>query len=143
MTDLARMTEALLDAALKAGAEAADALAVAGTSLAIDIRQGKLEQAERAEGVEIGLRVLIGGRQAIVAARRPSRRCTHRSPLSRKADRSPPTAATSSVAKACAVVAVAVAGAAIAPSAQRRPKALSPRQGKCGTPSTRKRRTTR
>jgi PmbA protein len=67
MTDLARMTEALLDAALKAGAEAADALAVAGTSLAIDIRQGKLEQAERAEATELGLRVLIGGRQACVS----------------------------------------------------------------------------
>jgi PmbA protein len=67
MTDLARMTEALLDAALKAGAEAADALAVAGTSLAIDIRQSKLEQAERAEATELGLRVLIGGRQACVS----------------------------------------------------------------------------
>lgn len=67
MTDLARMTEALLDAALNAGAEAADALAVAGTSLAIDIRQGKLEQAERAEATELGLRVLIGGRQACVS----------------------------------------------------------------------------
>ncbi len=67
MTDLARMTEALLDAALKAGAEAADALAVAGTSLAIDIRQGNLEQAERAEATELGLRVLIGGRQACVS----------------------------------------------------------------------------
>lgn len=67
MTDLARMTEALLGAALKAGAESADALAVAGTSLAIDIRQGKLEQAERAEATELGLRVLIGGRQACVS----------------------------------------------------------------------------
>ena len=68
MTDLARLTDALLDAAKKAGAEAADALAVAGTSLAIDIRQGKLETAERSEGTEIGLRVLIGGRQACVSA---------------------------------------------------------------------------
>ncbi|WP_435256972.1 TldD/PmbA family protein [Thioclava sp. FR2] len=68
MTDLARLTDALLDAAKKAGAESADALAVAGTSLAIDIRQGKLETAERSEGTEIGLRVLIGGRQACVSA---------------------------------------------------------------------------
>ncbi len=68
MTDLARLTEALLTAARRAGADQADALAVAGTSLSIDIRAGKLEQAERAEGVEIGLRVLIGGRQACVSA---------------------------------------------------------------------------
>lgn len=67
MTDLALLTEALLDAARKAGAEAADALAVQGSSLHIDIRQGKLEQAERAEGIELGLRVLMGGRQACVS----------------------------------------------------------------------------
>lgn len=67
MTDLAPLTEALLAAALKAGAEAADALAVEGMSLSIDIRQGQLEQAERAEGIELGLRVLIGGRQACVS----------------------------------------------------------------------------
>lgn len=69
MTDtLANLTDRLLDAARKAGAEAADALAVSGTSLTIDVRRGKLEQAERAEGTEIGLRVLFGGRQACVSA---------------------------------------------------------------------------
>lgn len=68
MTDrLETLTAALLDAARKAGAESADALAVEGTSLSIDIRQGKLEQAERSEGIELGLRVLIGGRQACVS----------------------------------------------------------------------------
>ncbi|WP_444667867.1 TldD/PmbA family protein [Cereibacter changlensis] len=61
------LTEALLDAARRAGAEAADALAVQGTSLLIDIRVGQLEQAERSEGIELGLRVLIGGRQACVS----------------------------------------------------------------------------
>jgi PmbA protein len=68
MTDLSRLTDALLSAARKAGAQAADALAVDGTALSIDIRAGALEQAERAEGTEIGLRVLIGGRQAVVSA---------------------------------------------------------------------------
>lgn len=68
MTDrLQSLTEALLDAAKRAGAEAADALAVDGTSLSIDIRKGQLEQAERSEGIELGLRVLIGGRQACVS----------------------------------------------------------------------------
>jgi PmbA protein len=65
---LSRLTEQLLDAARKAGAGAADAIAVDGTALSVDVRGGKLEQAERAEGVEIGLRVLIGQRQACVSA---------------------------------------------------------------------------
>lgn len=69
MTDrLAKLTDALLIAARKAGAEAADAIAVEGTSLAIDVRGGRLEQAERSEGVDIGLRVLVGARQACVSA---------------------------------------------------------------------------
>jgi PmbA protein len=62
------LTAALLEAARKAGAEAADAIAVDGTSLSIDVLKGKLEQAERSEGVDIGLRVLIGKRQACVSA---------------------------------------------------------------------------
>lgn len=62
------LTHALLDAAKKAGADAADALAVEGTSLSIDVRGGALEQAERSEGIDIGLRVLIGQRQACVSA---------------------------------------------------------------------------
>jgi PmbA protein len=65
---LADLSHALLDAAGKAGAESSDALAVAGTALSIEIRKGALETAERSEGVEIGLRVLIGRRQACVSA---------------------------------------------------------------------------
>ena len=65
---LSDLSHALLDAARKAGAESADALAVAGTALSIEIRKGALEQAERSEGVEIGLRVLVGRRQACVSA---------------------------------------------------------------------------
>ena len=68
MTDLAQLTDALLHAARKAGAEAADALAVDGTSVSVDVLRGKLEHAERSEGVEVGLRVLIGRRQACVSA---------------------------------------------------------------------------
>lgn len=66
--DLEGLAGALLDAARKAGAEAADALAVEGDSLSIEVRAGALEQAERAEGVEVGLRVLLGKRQACVSA---------------------------------------------------------------------------
>ncbi len=68
MTDLAPLTSALLDAALKAGAEAADAIATSGASLSIETRAGALEHAERSEGTEIGLRVLIGKRQACVSS---------------------------------------------------------------------------
>jgi PmbA protein len=65
---LSDLTSALLDAARRAGADSADALAVSGTALSIEIRKGALEQAERSEGVEIGLRVLMGKRQACVSA---------------------------------------------------------------------------
>lgn len=69
MTDqLSDLTTRLLDAARRAGAEAADALAVTGSSVSIDLRAGRLETAERAEATEVGLRVLIGGRQACVSA---------------------------------------------------------------------------
>jgi PmbA protein len=64
---LESLTEALLIAAKRAGADAADAIAVDGISTSIDIRAGQLEQAERSEGVELGLRVLIGQRQACVS----------------------------------------------------------------------------
>ena len=62
------LTQQLLDAAHKAGADRADALAVDGTSVSIDVLNGKLEHAERSEGVDIGLRVMLGQRQACVSA---------------------------------------------------------------------------
>ncbi len=65
---VSKLTEMMLDAARKAGAEAADAIAVSGASLSIDVLAGKLEHAERAEGIDIGLRVLIGQKQASVSA---------------------------------------------------------------------------
>ena len=64
---LADLTAALLEAATRAGADAADALASEGTAISIDIRAGALEQAERAEGIDLGLRVLVGRRQACVS----------------------------------------------------------------------------
>lgn len=62
------LTHALLDAAKRAGADTADAMAVSGTSISIDVRHGKLEQAERSESTDIGLRVMIGQRSANVSA---------------------------------------------------------------------------
>ena len=71
MSDFARLqslTQQLLDAARRAGADQADAVAVEAAAVSVDVRAGKLEHAERAEGVEIGLRVLVAGRQACVSA---------------------------------------------------------------------------
>jgi PmbA protein len=62
------LTSALIRAAKAAGAEDADAIAMRGTSVEIDVLGGKLEHAERSEGIDIGLRVLIGKRQACVSA---------------------------------------------------------------------------
>lgn len=62
------LAEQLLKHAKQAGADAADALAVSGSSVMIDVRAGALEQAERAEGIDIGLRVLLGRRQAMVSS---------------------------------------------------------------------------
>ncbi|SFA89200.1 PmbA protein [Poseidonocella pacifica] len=69
-----RLTQMLLDAARKAGADAADAIAIEGTSLSIDVRAGTLEQAERSEGTDIGLRVFLGQKQATVSASDTSER---------------------------------------------------------------------
>ena len=65
---LSELTSALLDAAKRFGADQADAMAVRGEMTSVDTRAGGLEHAERAETVEIGLRVLLGGRQACVSA---------------------------------------------------------------------------
>lgn len=62
------IAQALLTAAQKAGALAADAVVVSGSSVSIDIRAGALEQAERSEATDIGLRVFMGQRQAMVSA---------------------------------------------------------------------------
>ena len=62
------IAHALLDAARAAGAEAADALVTSGARIDVEVRAGALEQAERAEGIDLGLRVLMGRRQACVSA---------------------------------------------------------------------------
>jgi len=62
------LTAKMLTAAKSAGADAADAMALEDTSLNIDVREGKLEQAERAESIDIGLRVFVGQRSALVSA---------------------------------------------------------------------------
>ena len=58
----------LLDAAKKAGAEAADAVVYNAASLSVSCRMGELEKLERAESNDLGLRVLIGKQQAMVSS---------------------------------------------------------------------------
>ena len=58
----------MFDVNTEAGADAADALAVEDRSSSIAVRDGGLEQADRSESLEIGLRVLVDQRQAIVAS---------------------------------------------------------------------------
>lgn len=66
--ELQQLTQAMLEAARRAGADAADAIAVQGTSVSVDVRVGALEEAQRAEATDIGLRVLIGQRSANVSS---------------------------------------------------------------------------
>ncbi|KIN75296.1 Peptidase U62, modulator of DNA gyrase [Sulfitobacter noctilucae] len=68
------LTKSLLQAARRAGADDADAKAVRATSLSVDVRGGTLEQAERSEGTDIGLRVFVGQRAATVSASDTSER---------------------------------------------------------------------
>jgi len=66
LTVLTDRAERLVRAARIAGADAADAVAVRSMSLAVEVRDGNTEESERAEGDDLGLRVLVGRRQAVV-----------------------------------------------------------------------------
>lgn len=54
--------------ARSAGADAADAVLVDSVSLSLGWRLGKMERLERSEAGDVGLRVLIGRRQAMVSS---------------------------------------------------------------------------
>ena len=58
----------LVNAARKAGADAADAIYACNASTNVSVRLGALEDVERSEGEEIGLRVFIGQRSASISA---------------------------------------------------------------------------
>lgn len=58
---------ALLEKAKKAGADDADAVIMHGISLSASYRLGKSENLQRSEGLDLGLRVLRGRRQAMVS----------------------------------------------------------------------------
>lgn len=64
---LTSLAEKLVAAARRAGADAADAIATRGMSTSIEVRDGTVEESERSEGDSLGLRVLIGQKQAVVS----------------------------------------------------------------------------
>jgi PmbA protein len=59
---------ALVEAAISAGASAADALYVGDASTGVQVRLGKVENVERSEGEEVGLRLFVGQRSASVSS---------------------------------------------------------------------------
>ena len=66
-TALSTLAQRLVEAAKRAGADAADAVAVRGVSQGVEVRDGRVEESERSEGDDVGLRVLVGQRQAVVS----------------------------------------------------------------------------
>ncbi|MGA9796835.1 MAG: metallopeptidase TldD-related protein [Rhizomicrobium sp.] len=66
--DSKAILEKLIGAARAAGADAADALWVESISASVSYRLGKLEDVERAEGSDLGLRVFVGQRVAFVSS---------------------------------------------------------------------------
>src|ERR1700694_2240755 len=64
---LVDLAQRLVEAARRAGADAADAVAVRSASLAVEVREGGVEESERAEADDLGLRVLVGHRQAVIS----------------------------------------------------------------------------
>jgi PmbA protein len=65
--------ESLVDAARRAGADAADAIAVRSVGLSVDVREGAVEESQRSESDDFGLRVLVGKRQAVISTNDPGR----------------------------------------------------------------------
>ncbi len=65
---LVERVAALVEAAKKAGADAADAVAVRGRSSSVSVRLGKVESTEASESDDISLRVFVGRRVASVSA---------------------------------------------------------------------------
>jgi len=64
---LTSLAERLVAAARRAGADAADAIATRGMSTSIEVRDGTVEESEHSEGDSLGLRVLVGQKQAVVS----------------------------------------------------------------------------
>ncbi len=67
-SDTLGLLQDLVGRARAAGADAADAVQVDSVALSAGVRLGRLERLERSESGDLGLRVLIGRRQAMVSS---------------------------------------------------------------------------
>jgi PmbA protein len=68
MTDPLSLLADLISQAKRAGADAADAVLISGASLSVTRRLGKTEHVERSEGQDLGLRLFLGQKVAIVSS---------------------------------------------------------------------------
>ena len=66
--DARTAAERLIEAAVRAGADAADVLCASNRSSSVEVRLGELEDVTRSESEDIGLRVFIGNRSATVSS---------------------------------------------------------------------------
>ncbi|MEP7031516.1 MAG: DNA gyrase modulator, partial [Pseudolabrys sp.] len=67
MSALTDRAQRLVKAARGAGADTADAVVVRSLSSGVEVRDGAVEESESSEGDDLGLRVLVGRRQAVVS----------------------------------------------------------------------------
>jgi PmbA protein len=65
--DLASIAQDIVARAIKAGASAADALAIESGSIDVGVREGNIEDIEQSESREVGLRVFAGKSSAAIA----------------------------------------------------------------------------
>ncbi len=68
MEELLNISHDAVKLARKAGADHADAVVIANTEISYGQRLGRVETMEESKGCKLGLRVIIGGRQAIVSS---------------------------------------------------------------------------
>ena len=66
--DPQKILDAVIAAARRQGADAADALLVENVSASVSYRLGKLEDVERSESSDLGLRVFVGNRVAMISS---------------------------------------------------------------------------
>ena len=68
VSEAEKRAAALVERARRAGADAADAIYIADASTSVQVRLGELEDVERSEGEEMGLRFFVGRRSATVSS---------------------------------------------------------------------------
>jgi PmbA protein len=66
--DPQKILDAVIEAARRQGADAADALLVESVSASVSYRLGNLEDVERSESADLGLRVFVGNRVAMISS---------------------------------------------------------------------------